>query len=523
MSMREDLAGKGYINLGDIYVNLTPAELIEEAIIREEGILTATGALSVVNEKYTGRSPEDRFFVETEEALKTVEWGNRNKPISKDVYNRLDGRQKAYLENRDVFIFDGYIGTDKTHRIPVRVINEEAWGNLFVHQMLVRPTKEELATFEPELILTCTPGFKAIPELDGTNSEAFIILNLEEKRIIIGAAAYGGEMKKSCFTAMNYFMPAKNVCPMHCSANIGADGKTALFFGLSGTGKTTLSADPARRLIGDDEHGWSEDGIFNFEGGCYAKTIKLSKEGEPQIWDAIKFGSIVENVILDEDGNIDFDDATITENTRSAYPINYIEGAELSGQGGHPTAIIFLTADAFGVIPPIAKLDKNEASFHYLSGYTSKLAGTERGITEPVTTFSIGFGAPFLARESGVYANILREKIDTYHPDVYLLNTGWTGGAYGVGSRMKLSYTRAMVNAILNGELKDVEFKKDEIFNLSIPQTCPNVPNEVLNPIDTWADKDEYVKTATMLAEKFKANIETLKGVSEEIKAAGPR
>ncbi|MDD2568261.1 MAG: phosphoenolpyruvate carboxykinase (ATP) [Clostridia bacterium] len=522
MVNREQLHEAGYINLGEIYANLAPAKLVAEAIKRGEGVLSSTGALAVTTGKYTGRSPNDRYIVDVPGAHENVDWGKTNVPMSDAAYQALKSRQKAYLEGRDVFVFEGFIGTDKKHRLPIRVINEYAWQNLFVHQLLVRPTAEELADFKPEVTLVCTPGFQAIPELDDTRSEAFIILNMAEKQILIGAAAYAGEMKKVCFTLMNYLLPDSHVCPMHCSANIGKDGSTALFFGLSGTGKTTLSADPERKLIGDDEHGWSEEGIFNFEGGCYAKTIKLSKEGEPQIWDAIRFGTVIENVVLDENGVADYDNAGITENTRAGYPIHHIPGAVLSGAGGHPKTIIFLTADAFGVLPPISRLDINSASYHYLSGYTSKLAGTERGITEPQATFSAGFGAPFLTRSAGVYAELLREKLQKYGSEVYLLNTGWTGGSYGTGSRMKLSYTRAMVTAALNGELKNVKYEKDPLFNLDVPTECPNVPAEILNPKNTWQDKEAYDKTAKNLAKLFNENMAKLHGVAKEIVAAGP-
>ena len=522
-AIRESLANLGYINLGEIHQNLAPAMLVQEALKRGEGELAANGALSVRTGKYTGRSPEDRFIVETETTKETVDWGKVNKPISLADYEAIKRRQMAFLEGRDVFVFEGFIGTDPKYRLAVRVVNQYAWQNLFIRSLLVRPTEEELQNFQPDINLVCTPGFYAIPEIDHTHSEAFIILNLDQKEILIGGSSYAGEIKKSCFTAMNYFQPENNVCPMHCSANIGADGSTALFFGLSGTGKTTLSADPNRKLIGDDEHGWSESGIFNFEGGCYAKTIRLSKEGEPQIWDAIKFGAVIENVVLDEKTKVpDYDDAKYTENTRAGYPIYHIPAAVESGRGGHPKTIVFLTADAFGVLPPIAKLDLNQASYHYLSGYTSKLAGTERGITEPVATFSAGFGAPFLPRRVGEYAALLQAKLKEFGTEVYLLNTGWTGGPYGVGSRMKLSYTRAMVNAALNGELKDVEYKVDPIFNLAVPQSCPNVPAEVLNPRETWADKAQYDETAKKLARLFAENFQKLHGVAPEIAAAGP-
>ena len=523
MSMREKLAEAGYINLGEIFDNLSPALLVEQALCRGEGVLSSTGALPVETGKYTGRSPEDRFVVEDETTKNTVDWGKINKPFCPEAFAALRSRQKAYLEGRDVFVFDGYIGADEEYRIPVRVINEYAWQNLFIHHLLRRPTKEELANFEPQVTLVCTPGFKAIPELDKTNSEAFIILNFTSQEILIGGASYAGEMKKSCFSYMNYMMPERGVCPMHCSANIGADGTTALFFGLSGTGKTTLSADPLRQLIGDDEHGWSEKGIFNFEGGCYAKAIKLSQEGEPQIWNAIKFGAVIENVIMDPETRLaDYDDDSLTENIRTGYPVDYIPDAVLTGKGGQPKAIIFLTADAFGVLPPVAKLNQNQASYYYLSGYTSKLAGTERGITEPQATFSAGFGAPFLPRAVGEYAKLLRANIAKYGTEVYMLNTGWTGGPYGVGSRMKLAYTRAMVTAALNGDLANVEYETDPIFGLAVPKTCPNVPEEVLNPRNTWADKAAYDESAKKLAALFVENFKTYNGVDADIEAAGP-
>ncbi|MGB9809576.1 MAG: phosphoenolpyruvate carboxykinase (ATP), partial [Caldanaerobacter sp.] len=463
----------GLINFKNVYRNLPVAKLIEEAVKREEGVLINNGAFDVYTGKYTGRSPNDKFIVDDLEIHDEIWWEN-NKPISPEKFEKLLNRLTAYLQERDIFIFDGFVGADPAYRIPIRVITEYAYQSLMARQLFIRPSKKELENFIPEYTLIAAPRFKAIPEIDGTNSEAFIILNFTKKLIIIGGSQYGGEIKKAIFTLMNYLMPKRGVLSMHCSANVGKDGDTALFFGLSGTGKTTLSADPERFLIGDDEHGWSEKGIFNFEGGCYAKCINLSREKEPQIWDAIRFGAILENVIYDEaTREPDYTSDKITENTRAAYPIDFIPGAIQSGVGGHPKTIIFLTADAFGVLPPIAKLTKEQAMYYFLSGYTSKLAGTERGITEPQATFSTCFGAPFLPLPPMVYAKMLGEKIEKYDTKVFLVNTGWSGGPYGVGTRIKLEYTRRMVSAALKGELDKVEFTKDPIFNLNIPVSCP--------------------------------------------------
>jgi len=521
--IRQELQDAGLINLKNIYRNMGAAALAEQVLLRGEGELLSTGALAVRTGKYTGRSPKDRFFADTPDVHNKIKWDSSNVPIEPEKYQKLLYRLSAYLEGRDVFIFDGFIGTDPAHRIAVRVVNQYAWQNLFTRQVLVRPKEEELLDFKPEFTVICAPGFHAIPEVDGTKSEAFVILNYEDKKIIIGGSSYGGEIKKSCFTWMNYLLPDREVLPMHCSANQGDDGQTALFFGLSGTGKTTLSADPSRSLIGDDEHGWSEDGIFNFEGGCYAKCINLTREGEPQIWDAICFGSVAENVVFDPVTRVpDYSDGSITENTRVSYPIQSIPNAVENGIGGHPKTIVFLTADAFGVLPPIAKLDKNEACYQFLSGYTSKLAGTERGITEPQATFSTCFGAPFLPRPAYVYANMLRERIEKYQPDVYLLNTGWTGGPYGVGSRMKLSYSRAMVTAALTGGFDGVEFIYNPIFGCSVPKSCPGVPDEILDPQSTWADKDAYIVDAKKLAALFQKNFAKFIGLDQSIIDAGP-
>ncbi|EIW00432.1 phosphoenolpyruvate carboxykinase (ATP) [Thermoanaerobacter siderophilus] len=510
------------INVKNVYRNLPVPKLVEEAIKRGEGVLANNGAFNVYTGKYTGRSPNDKFIVDEPEVHEDIWWEN-NKAISMDKFERLYNRLTAYLQNRDIFIFDGFVGADLQYRIPIRVITEYAYQSLLARQLFIRPNEEELRNHIPEYTLIAAPKFNSIPELDGVNSEAFIILSFTKKLIIIGGSQYGGEIKKSIFTLMNYLMPKRGVLSMHCSANIGKDGDTALFFGLSGTGKTTLSADPQRFLIGDDEHGWSDKGIFNFEGGCYAKCINLSKEKEPQIWNAIKFGTVLENVVYDENTReLDYSSDKITENTRAAYSIDFIPGAIPSGMGGHPKAIIFLTADAFGVLPPIAKLAKEQAMYYFLSGYTSKLAGTERGITEPQATFSTCFGAPFLPLKPMVYAKMLGEKIEKYNTKVYLVNTGWSGGPYGIGSRINLTYTRTMVAAALNGSLDNVEFVKDPIFNLSIPTSCPGVPSEILNPKNTWADKEAYEKAAKNLATRFAENFKKYKDVTEEIKKSGP-
>lgn len=522
MDLNLYLENLGLVNFKNVYRNLTPCKLTEHAVLRGDGKLTSTGAISVTTGKYTGRSPHDRFIVDQESIHNEINWGKTNLPIKEEGFDFIYSRLLAYLENKDLYVFDGFAGADRRYSLPIRFINELPAQNLFVHQLFIRPTEEELKDFAPGFTVICAPGFKASPKMDKTNSEAFIILNFEKKMVIIGGSLYCGEIKKSIFTVMNFLLPNKNVFPMHCSANIGKDGDVALFFGLSGTGKTTLSADPQRKLIGDDEHGWSEDGVFNFEGGCYAKCINLSRENEPQIWDAIKFGSVVENVVVDDNGEPDYCDAKLTENTRVGYPINYIPGAVLEGAGGHPKTVVFLTADAFGVLPPISKLTKEQAMYHFMSGYTSKLAGTERGIVEPQATFSTCFGEPFMPRNSSFYANMLGQKIDKHNASVYLVNTGWAGGPYGVGKRMKLAYTRAMVTAAISGELDKVQYEEHPIFKVLVPKSCPDVPSEVLNPINTWANKDDYYKFANELAVKFNKNFEKFKEVPEEIKKAAP-
>lgn len=517
MELENYLNQLGIINIKRIYRNLPVCKLIEHSVIKGEGMITSSGALDINTGKYTGRSPNDRFIVDHGNIHNEINWSNTNVGIDEDAFERLYARLLAYLENRELYIFDGFVGADKRYSMPVRFINELASQNLFVHQLFIRPNKNELENFYPDFTVICAPGFKASPVIDKTNSEAFVILNIEKKLIIIGGTMYCGEMKKSIFSVMNYILPKRGILSMHCSANIGRDNDVALFFGLSGTGKTTLSADPERRLIGDDEHGWSEDGVFNLEGGCYAKCINLSRENEPQIWNAIKFGTIVENVVVDSNGNEDYSDSRYTENTRAAYPVDYISGAVLEGVGGHPKTILFLTADAFGVLPPIAKLSKEQAMYHFISGYTSKVAGTERGIKEPQATFSACFGEPFMLLNPLYYANMLGEKIEKHNVNVYLVNTGWIGGPYGIGSRIKLSYTRAMVAAAINGELENVEYEEHPIFKMNIPRQCSGVPSEILNPVNTWADKNSYYKSASELAAKFNSNFEKFRNISRDL------
>ena len=507
-----------------VYRNLSVPALVEKALQANEGTLSETGALVVNTGKYTGRSPDDKFVVDYPSIHDEIAWGKVNVPMAPETFDKIYNKMTAYLQGRDIYIFDGFAGADPKYTQRFRIINELASQNLFIHQLLIRPEKEQLENFEPDFTIIAAPGFKCIPEIDGTNSEAAIIVSFEKKMVIIAGSQYSGEIKKSVFSVMNYLLPKNGVFPMHCSANIGADGDTALFFGLSGTGKTTLSADPERMLIGDDEHGWSDNGVFNFEGGCYAKCINLSKENEPQIWNAIKFGALVENVVMDPETRVfDFNDGSLTENTRVGYPVEFIPNAAIPGVGGQPKTVVFLTADAFGVLPPIAKLDKDMAMFHFVSGYTSKLAGTERGITEPQATFSTCFGAPFLPLDPSVYAEMLGENVASSDAKVYLINTGWSGGSYGVGKRMSLKYTRAMVTAALTGALDNVKFELDPIFNVYVPTECPNVPAEILNPKNTWADKAEYDKTAKMLAARFTENFKKYTHMPENIVKAGPK
>jgi phosphoenolpyruvate carboxykinase (ATP) len=507
-----------------IAYQLSPAKLVEQAVKQGEGKLADNGALVIYTGQYTGRSPNDRFIVNSSAAIEnSIDWNETNKPTTPEIFETVLKKVQAYLNKKNIYVFDGYCGADDAHRLQIRFITEQASHALFVHQLFIRPTVAALADFIPNYTLLCTPNLRLSPETDGVHSEAAILLDIEQKLIVITGTGYAGEMKKAIFSVMNYLMPEANVLPMHCSANIGADGKTALFFGLSGTGKTTLSADPQRRLIGDDEHGWSDNGIFNFEGGCYAKAIRLSAENEPEIYQAIRFGALCENVMLDFDTHAPlYDDDTLTENSRVAYPINYIPNAVLDGRGAHPSTVIFLTADAFGVLPPLSKLTPQQAQYHFISGYTSKLAGTERGVTEPKVVFSACFGAPFMLRSASVYAKLLMERIAKHQVQVYLVNTGWVGGAYGVGHRMAIPYTRAMVRAALSGALANVETVVDPVFQLAIPVDCPEVPAEQLNPRTLWQDKAAYDLAANALALQFVENFKRFKGV-DELVSVGPK
>ena len=507
-----------------VHRNLSSKELIKIAIARNEGVLTKTGALSVTTGQFTGRSPEDRFIVDDKLTHKTVDWGKINKPFPPDKFNQILDKMKKYEKSREFFVFDGFAGAEDGSRLPVRMITDHAWQSLFVKTMFIEPTSEELEYHEPKFTVFNINDFEARPELDGTRTSTFILLNFTKKLAIIGGTRYGGENKKTIFGVLNFILPGKDIMPMHCSANLGLNGDTALFFGLSGTGKTTLSADPKRMLIGDDEHGWSDNGIFNFEGGCYAKTINLSKKAEPQIWNAIRDGAVLENVVLNpKTMNPDYDDDSLTENTRVVYPLDYIPGAVIPSVAGHPKSIIFLTADAFGVLPPISKLTTDGAMYHFMSGYTSKLAGTERGIIEPQPTFSHCFGSVFMPRPAEVYAKMLGERIVKHNTNVYLVNTGWSGGPYGVGKRFKIEYTRKMITAVLNQSLEKVNYERNKVFNLDVPKTCPGVPSKVLDPKKTWKNKKAYDKAAKSLAKMFVDNFKKFKKVSPNIKKAGPK
>jgi len=507
-----------------VYWNLRSSALVEHAIRRHEGLLTSNGALVVHTGQYTGRSPNDKFIVEASPSREHIAWGPVNRPFPQERFDALHARMMTSLRGSDLFVQDCLAGADPRYRMPIRVITTYAWHSLFARALFVRPKLEETSGHVPEFTIIDAPKFVADPETDGTRSEAFVIIHFEQKLVIIGGTRYAGEIKKSVFTILNYLLPLKGILSMHCSANVGPDGDVALFFGLSGTGKTSLSADPQRRLIGDDEHGWSDDGVFNFEGGCYAKCIKLSAANEPQIYHAIRFGCVLENVVVNPTTREpDYDDGSLTENTRAAYPLIFIDKTMEPSVGGHPRNIVFLTCDAFGVLPPLSRLDRDQAMYHFLSGYTAKVAGTEKGVTEPSTTFSACFGAPFLPLAPSAYARLLGEKMARHETQCWLVNTGWSGGPYGVGQRIAIQHTRAMVTAALSGELDGAECTPDPIFGLMVPRACPNVPAGVLQPRNTWQDRAAYDTKARELAAKFHHNFEKFAQAAPQVRAAGPK
>jgi phosphoenolpyruvate carboxykinase (ATP) len=508
------------------YWNLSPEALVQETIRRGQGFLTDSGAIAIETGKFTGRSPKDRFIVKDAETANTVDWGAINIPIEDKYFQQLKGKIINYFADKEVFVRDAYVCADPQYRMNVRLVSEYSWSNQFAFNMFLRPSEEELLSFDPDWSIFCAPGFLADPEVDGTRQSNFAIVNFTEKQIIIGGTGYTGEIKKGIFSVLNYVLPKKHgVLSMHCSANVGQDGDTAIFFGLSGTGKTTLSADPERELIGDDEHGWSDDSVFNFEGGCYAKTIDLSEEKEPEIYHAIKHRAILENIkCYPGTRTVDFTNSDITENTRVSYPIYHIDNAKADSRGDAPKNIFFLTCDAFGVLPPLSKLTPGQAMYHFMSGYTAKVAGTEAGVTEPQATFSACFGAPFMPLHPAEYAEMLGKKMEAQNVNVWLVNTGWTGGEYGTGNRISLKYTRAMITAALRGELDKVDYQQHEIFGLSMPTTCPGVEADVLDPRETWVDKAAYDAKANHLAELFNQNFEKFADKADEtIKAAAPK
>jgi phosphoenolpyruvate carboxykinase (ATP) len=517
----------GIVNPGTVYWNLTGPMLYEQVVRRREGTIAHLGPLIVHTGDHTGRSPNDKFIVKEPTSEQDIWWGSVNQSISQSDFDRLYRKMRAYIQNRDIFVFDGYAGADPAYRMRVRVINEYAWHNLFARNMFLREfDPEALENHVPDFTVIDMPRFHAEPEFDGTNSQTFILIDFGKRLVLIGGTEYAGEMKKSIFSALNYYLPKRGTMPMHCSANYGKDrDDVAIFFGLSGTGKTTLSSTPDRTLIGDDEHGWDSNGVFNFEGGCYAKVIRLDPKGEPEIYDTTRmFGTILENVVYNnKTRRVDLNDDSFTENTRASYPISHIPNTDRKGMGGHPKHILFLTADAFGVLPPISRLNNAQAMYHFLSGYTAKVAGTERGIKEPRPEFSACFGAPFMPLHPGVYAKLLGEMIEKHRSKVWLVNTGWTGGPHGVGRRMSLDYTRKMVAAVLADELNETETFTEPFFGLSIPAHVEGVPDEVLDPRTTWSDGDSYDAQAKNLVAMFAENFKQFEdGVSSEIRAAGP-
>ena len=525
-SQSAKLSDIGLRHYSNAFWNLTPAELVKETILRKEGVLTDTGALAIDTGEFTGRSPKDKFIVCDEKTEDSVWWGDINIKFSPEKFDKLYERVCAYFMGKNIYVRDCYACADPKHRLNIRIINENPWQNLFANNLFLRPTKEEIETQIPDWTIIAAPGFYSDPEVDGTRKHNFAIVNFTKKIILIGGTGYTGEIKKGIFSVLNYVLPhEKGVLSMHCSANIGKGGDTAIFFGLSGTGKTTLSADPERGLVGDDEHGWSDESVFNFEGGCYAKCVNLTKEKEPQIFNAIKFGALLENIhFFNGTSTVDYENIKKTENTRAAYPINLIDNAVEPSVAGIPKNIFFLTADAFGVLPPISKLDAGQAMYHFISGYTAKVAGTEVGITEPQTTFSACFGKAFLPLHPTKYAELLGKKLKENTVNVWLINTGWSGGPYGIGSRIKLAYTRSIITAALNGDLDKVHFETTPIFSLEIPKACPNVPAEILNPRNTWADKNAYDAKANQLAAAFVKNFEQYADfANDEILAAAPK
>jgi len=521
-----DLGSLGIKRLDTVYWNLSSSELIEHAVRMDEGVLADSGALVIKTGEFTGRSPQDRFIVKDQTTENTVDWGDINKPFDADKFDTLWNKVVDFVENKNLYVRDAYVCADEKYRLNVRLVAQKPWSAMFANNMFMRPSKEELLAANPDWTILCAPEFMADAEVDGTRQHNFAVINFSKKRILIGGTGYTGEIKKGIFSVLNYVLPKEEkVLSMHCSANMGESGDTAVFFGLSGTGKTTLSADPNRALIGDDEHGWSDNGVFNFEGGCYAKTIDLSKEKEPQIYGAIKHGALLENISFFEGTRTpDFANTDITQNTRVSYPIHHIDNALEPSKGNTPENIFFLTCDAFGVLPPISKLTAGQAMYHFISGYTAKVAGTEAGINEPVSTFSACFGAPFLPLHPTQYAEMLGERMRKHGVNLWLVNTGWSGGSCGVGARMSLKYTRAMITAALNGGLDNVEFQTLPIFGLSVPTVCPNVPTEVLNPRNTWSDKNAFDQTAQELAVKFVKNFKKYEDkANEEIMSAAPK
>ena len=515
---------QGLKNTGKVFWNLSVSELYEHSLRDQVGLLSSNGSLVCTTGPHTGRSPQDKYFVEEPSTKDDIDWGAVNRPLSEESFDKLYARMTAHFEGKPVYVRDMYAGAEEDTRISIRVINEKAWHNLFAAQLFIRPAPGSTTHHDPQFTIINAPSCKADPKVDGTRSETFVVIHFARRLILIGGTAYAGEIKKSIFTLMNYLLPKAGVLSMHCSANLGTAGDVALFFGLSGTGKTTLSADPNRRLIGDDEHGWSDRGVFNVEGGCYAKCIRLSAEGEPQIYRAIRFGTVLENVKVDPaTREIDYDNDDLTENTRAAYPVEYIDGAVIPGVGGHPSNVLFLTCDAFGVLPPISRLTPDQAMYHFLSGYTAKVAGTESGVVEPQVTFSACFGAPFLPLKPGHYAQMLGERLARHNANCWLVNTGWSGGGVGTGRRMRLAHTRAMVQAAISGDLDDVNFTEDPVFGLHVPQQCPGVPIDVLSPRSAWADGQQYDAKAKELAARFVENFRQFDQVTDAIRNAGPR